>query len=58
MIEDAVRIYKREDYVLHLCQRQVNGILEPARRVKFESLTVFRDVNHDRVDTALATLSH
>ena len=29
-----VRIYKGEFYLLRICQRQVNGILEPARIVK------------------------
>jgi hypothetical protein len=40
-IEDAVRIYKGEVYLLRICQSQVNGILEPARRVKIQEFDSF-----------------
>jgi hypothetical protein len=41
VIEDAVRIYKDEVYLLSICQSQVNGILEPARRVKIREFDSF-----------------
>ena len=35
-----------------------NGVLKFLGQSKFEGLTLFRDVNQDRVDTVLATVAH
>ena len=35
-----------------------NGVLKSAGTAKFEGLTLFRNVNHKGVDTALVTVAH
>jgi hypothetical protein len=35
-----------------------NGILKLLKQSEFEGLTLFRDVNQERVDTVLVTVEH
>jgi hypothetical protein len=52
-------IYKGDFSLLGICQCQVNGVLKIAGTVKkFEGLTLFRDVNQERVDTVFVTVAH
>jgi hypothetical protein len=53
-----MNLQKRRLLVTYLSTSSIMGFWSLLGQSKFESLTVFREVNHEGVDTALVTVAH
>jgi hypothetical protein len=53
-----MHLHKRSPLVMYLSTSSIMGFWNLLGQSKFENLTVFRDVNHDGVDTVLVTATH